>query len=222
MENKKYFSQIKEDYQEAVEYSGAFYGEIAGKLGEILHGKVADFGNGNVVHYSTEKIDKLLCVDIINEKRVITEGKKEFIYGDFYDFDFPEDLDFALAHWLLHHLPEDDLLEVALHKLNKALGIHGKFVIVENVMPGYMEAVQNALRPVLFYLLRLMKKPGLRFFSLASLTRLLKRTGFDQISVSHVDVVGWIAPAPVLFPRLRMPGWLYPLKCIVIEASSSH
>ena len=222
MENEEYFSKIKGDYQEAVEYSCAFYAEIANKLSEILRGKVADFGNGNVVHYSTEKIDKLLCVDIINEKKVITEGKKEFIYGDFYDFEFPGDLDFALAHWLLHHLPDDELLEIAVQKLNRSLGTHGKFVIVENVMPRYMEALQNALRPVLFCLLRLMKKPGLRFFSLASLTGLLQRAGFDRISVSHVDVVGWIAPAPVLFPKLRMPGWLYPLKCIVIEASSSR
>ena len=224
MENEEYFSQIKQDYQEAMayitEHSAEWVRQLGAKLNEILAGKVADFGNGGVIFYDLDNIDELLCVDITNQKTPVTEGKITYAYGDFYDFDFPSDLDYSLAQMLLHHLPEDERLDTALRRLNKALGSHGKFVIVEMVMPAYMAFIQNALRPVINSTLRMMNKPELRFFSFASLSRTLKKAGFNHLTSHDIEIVGWTAPAPVLFPKLRTPGWLHPLKCVVIEASS--
>jgi SAM-dependent methyltransferase len=144
----------------------------------------------------------------------------EFVYGDFYEFDFPAEYDFFLAQYLLHHLADDEQLASALKRLNRTLGASGKFVVVEMVMPRSMEFMQNALRPLVNSLLRLLKKPELRFFSEASLCRLLGSAGFDRLAVHHIDIVGWTAPAPALFPKLKIPGWLFPLKCVVVEASS--
>jgi SAM-dependent methyltransferase len=223
VENKQYFSQRKGDYQEAVDYiiehSAESVRQFTSLVNGIFHGKVADFGNGGVILYDTEKLEKLLCVDITNDEKGRIEGNVEFIHGDFYIFDFPADYDFFLAQFLLHHLPDDKRLAVALQRLNGALGSTGKFIVVEMVMPKYMEVTQNILSPVLNGLLRMMKKPGLRFFSLASLAQSLKDAGFEQLTVHNIDITGWTAPAPVLFPKLKMPGWLYPLKCVVIEAS---
>jgi len=224
MKNEEYFSQIRQEYQEAIayitEHSAEWVRQLGAKLNEILAGKVADFGNGGVMFYDLDNIDELLCVDITNQKAPVTEGKITYVYGDFYDFDFPSDLDFSLAQMLLHHLTEDERLDTALRRLNIALGSRGKFVIVEMVMPAYMESIQNILRPVLDSALRMMNKPELRFFSFDSLSRTLKKAGFNHLTAHNIKVVGWTAPAPALFPKLKMPGWLYPLRCVVIEASS--
>ena len=84
--------------------------------------------------------------------------------------------------------------------------------------PRPVEILQNICKPIYFWILNVWNKPLLRFFSRKSITEMLESAGFEDIQFHYVKVVGWMAPAPVYVPKLRIPGWLYPLRCVVIEA----
>jgi hypothetical protein len=218
MKNEVYFRQNKREILEAAEYNRELYANIAAKLYGLLRGKVIDFGNGGVINYDTMRIDKLICVDVTNAKKGLTSQKIDFIYGDFYSFEFPTDLHCVMAQFLLHHLSDDQRLSESLGGVRAALGHEGKFIVVEMLLPRYLELLQGALRPLIYRLLAWMGKPALRFFSLESLSSMLRSTGFGRIETHFVDIGSRVAPAPVLFPRLKIPGRLYPLKCVIVEA----
>lgn len=217
MENDTYFSGIRREYQEAIDFSSELYGNIAARLDGILHGRVIDFGNGGILHYETSRLSSLLCVDLVPHS-MPGRANVEFVQGDFYEFPFPADADVVLAQFLIHHLDDDRRLAEALTRLRKGLRPGARLVIVEMLMPEWMEKAQAALRPVYRAALRRLDKPDLRFFSRRSLQRLLQQAGFTSVEAHAVTIGRRIAPAPVLFPRLRIPGKLYPLKCVVVEA----
>lgn len=217
MDNERYFDKIREEYQAAIADSSEGYANIGRLLDERLKGRVVDFGNGGIVNYQTASLEHLTCVDLMPPPAPAS-GANSWEQGDFYSYDFSSGQDQVLVQFLLHHLPEDAPLEAALRRLARALPPGGKLVIVEMLLTGIAPAVQGLLRPLLRLGLHLLGKPDIRFFSRDSLTDLLQRTGFGQLTWQTVDVGRWVAPAPVLFPKLRMPGRWYPLRCVVLEA----
>ena len=222
MENKSYFEKVTKEYKKASEYSEELYQNMAIRLNKILFGRVVDFGNGGIINYDTQKIEKLICVDIINKNRNITNKKINFIYGDFYSPDLNSNADCILAQFLLHHLTDDKKLRISIRKVKTKLNERGKLVIGEIVVPRSVELIQNIMKPIIFPILALMKKPGLRFFSAQSLSALLADAGFNDIQIQNIPIGKKVSPAPVLFPGLRMPGKLYPFKCILIEAKTNE
>lgn len=218
MKNKTHFAKIKKQYQDASEYSDELYQNIASRLNKILFGMVVDFGNGGIINYDTQKIEKLICVDIINKGKGITNKKIDFVYGDFYDFDLTCKVDCLLAQFLLHHLTDDKGLINSIRKVKARLNEEGRIIILEIEIPAFVELVQNIAKPLIFKLLALLRKPGLRFFSSRSLCALLAGAGFKDIRIQNIPIGKKVSPAPVLFPMLRIPGRLYPFKCILVEA----
>lgn len=218
MDNERYFDKIREEYRAAIDDSSEGYANIGRMLDQRLTGRVLDFGNGGVINYRTDTLQHLTCVDLMPPPAAATSpGSWE--QGDFYTYDFTGKADQVLVQFLLHHLPEDGQLEAALRRLAAALPPGGKLVIVEMLLTGVAPALQALFRPLVRLGLRLLGKPDLRFFSRKSLTELLQRAGFGQLTWETADVGEWVAPAPVLFPTLRMPGRFYPLRCVVLEAS---
>lgn len=220
MRNREYFTRIRADYRKATDYNAELYRNIAAQIGSLLRGTVVDFGNGGVINYDTANIDKLVCVDVINEGTELTSAKIDHVYGDFYEYELPRDADYVMAQFLLHHLTDDGRLEAALRRLRRALAGRGRLIVVETVLPAAFERLEQALRPAVDGFLKLLRRPALRFFSIASLCALLRRAGFSAIEVRPVAIGRRVSPAPVLFPRLRIPGRLYPLRCVVVEASA--
>ena len=218
MENKTYFTKIVEEYKKATDYNEELYQNVGKKLDEILFGKVVDFGNGGVINYDTRRIKKLICVDIIFENKSITGNKINFVCGNFYDINHGCKADCVLAQVLLHHLTDEKKLRKCLRKVKAVLNKNGKFIIVEVAFPRFLELFQNIIKPILFNILAMMKKPSLRFFSVKSLLALLAEAGFNNIQIQYIATGKRVSPAPVLFPNLRIPGKLYPFKHILIEA----
>jgi hypothetical protein len=219
MENRIYFSKIQREYREYYAYSGELYQNAAEKLDKILFGKVIDFGNGGIINYNTDSLEKLICVDIINKSQMITDNKIDFIYGDFYDIELDGKVDCVLIQFLLHHLTDDERLHGSIQKLKHLINENGKIIILEVVFPRYLERLQNVLKPLFFMTLRALKRPDLRFFSRQALVGLLSTFQPSDIKVQYIPIGKKVVPAPVLFPKLKLPGRLYPLKCILIEAS---
>ena len=219
MENRIYFSKIQREYREYYEYSEELYQNTAEKLDKILFGKVIDFGNGGIINYNTDSLEKLICVDIINKDQKITDNKIDFIYGDFYDIELDGKVDCILIQFLLHHLTNDEKLHGSIQKLKNLLNENGKIIILEVVFPRYLERLQNMLQPLFFTTLRALRRPNLRFFSWQALVELLSTLQPSDIKVQYISIGKKVVPAPVLFPKLKLPGRLYPLKCILIEAS---
>lgn len=218
MKNKEYFTKIKKEYQKASEYSDELYQNVAARLNKILFGRVVDFGNGGIINYDTQKINKLICMDIIFENKSITDNKIDFIYGDFYDIDLDSKADCVLVQVVLHHLIDDKKLRKSYKKVKEMLNENGKFIIVEVAFPKFLESLQNIVKPIIFIVLSMMKKPSLRFFSTKSLSASLVEAGFNNIQIQYIPIGKKVSPAPVLFPNLRIPGKLYPFKLILIEA----
>jgi len=219
MENRIYFSKIQREYREYYEYSRELYQNVAEKLDKILFGKVIDFGNGGIINYNTDSLEKLICVDIINKSQKISNNKIDFIYGDFYDLELDGKVDCILIQFLLHHLTDDERLHGAIQKLKHFINENGKIIILEVVFPRYLERLQNMLKPLFFMTLRAIKRPDLRFFSRQAVVELLTTFQPRDMKVQYIPIGKKVVPAPVLFPKLKLPGKLYPLKCILIEAS---
>jgi SAM-dependent methyltransferase len=217
MENEPYFESIRREYREAIDFSHEVYANIAAQLAPLLRGRVVDFGNGGVINYDTSGLESLLCVDVVAHATASAPNVR-FVQGDFHDFEIPAGTDVVLMQFLLHHLTDEARLEPALARVAQRLVAGGRLVVVEMLLPGPLEQLQRALRPLTAAGLRAAGKPDLRFFSRASLAARLQRAGFASLAFRKVAVGRRIAPAPVLVPALRIPGWLYPLDCVVVEA----
>ena len=216
--DKNYFTKMTQEYQAASAYSGDLYRGISRRLDELLFGTVVDFGNGGIINYDFTALDKVICVDIINRDRKLTDNKVDFIYGDFYDCDMKVKADCILAQFLFHHLTDELGLRRGLREARSMLNQNGRMIVVEIGIPEWVEKVQSRARRLLFALLSFMKKPCLRFFSERSLFRLLRDAGFKDLRPQYVPIGKLVSPAPVLFPNLRLPGLLYPFRCLLIEA----
>ena len=188
MENEEYFSGIKREYQEAIDFSSEIYANIGAALKPRLRGTVVDFGNGGVINYDTGDIDRLRCVDLVAHEPETSMPNVEFVRGDFYEYRIPDGTDAVLAQFLLHHLPDDARLDAALARLREDLGDKGRFVVVEMLLPAPAAWLQTLVRPLLYRLLGAMGKPALRFFSRASLQQRLRAAGFERLSWTRVDV----------------------------------
>jgi SAM-dependent methyltransferase len=221
VENKFYFKRIQREYGEASASSSRMYLDIGRRLDEVLFGTVIDFGNGGVINYDPRRLDRLICVDLIDpdaSNRSGMDGKISFMQGDFYDIGIHVRPDCVLAQFLLHHLTDDRRLLLSLKKIRAMLKPGGRLILLEVRLPASAAAIQRILRPVLIQLYALLRKPPVRFFSLRALSGLLTEAGFTPASVQFIPIKGRVSPAPVFFPRLRMPGWLYPFKCMMIES----
>ncbi len=221
VENKAYFTTIQQEYCEASASSSQMYLDIGRRLDEILFGTVIDFGNGGVINYDARRLDRLICVDLIDpaaSNRSVIGGKIRYIQGDFYDIRLNLRPDCVLAQFLLHHLTDDRRLLLSLKKIRAMLKPGGRLILLEVRLPTAAEATQRVLRPILIRSYALLRKPPVRFFSLKALCDLVIDAGFAPASVQLIPIKGRVSPAPVFFPRLRMPGWLYPFKCMMIEA----
>ncbi|MCP4680743.1 MAG: class I SAM-dependent methyltransferase [Desulfobacterales bacterium] len=221
IDNKTYFSRIHEEYRKASALADEFYQNIGAELKKKLYGVVVDFGNGGIINYPIENIDKLICIDIIYKNTTITDNKVDYRYGDFYDITFREEIDCLLAQFLFHHLVDDEKLKSSIRKIRGKLKRNGKIIILEIVLPRFAELIQNILKPIILNTLAIMRKPSLRFFSSRTLVELLAEAGYKDIQTQEIEmsVDKRLSPAPVLFPKMRIPGKMYPLKCILIEAN---
>ena len=218
MENKPYFTKIRGEYQLASERSSELYRNIAQALQPNLKGVVTDFGNGGIINYDTSGLSKVICIDIINEQKDLSESRIDHIYGDFYNLKLERDSDCFLAQFLLHHLTDDEKVLSSLRNIKGKLNPDGKLIVVEIDLPPWVERMQAILLPALKRVLSLMHKPQIRFFSSGRLIRLLEDAGFENISLQTIPIGKKVSPAPVLFPRMQIPGKLYPFRIIMLKA----
>jgi hypothetical protein len=218
--NKDYFLNTINKYRDASEQNAEAYQNIGRYLDKRLCERVIDFGNGGIINYQTDNFKKVYCIDVINDNR--SAGKIEYLYGDFYEMNLNIEADCLILHFLLHHLTEDARLEYDLKKSKTLLAHPGKLFVIEVIAPAWIERLQNLFRPAIFSFLALLKKPSLRFFGIVSLRQLIMHAGFQILREEYISIRPLdgkkISPAPVLFPSLKIPGKLYPFKCVIIEA----
>jgi len=218
MENKPYFTKIKKEYQHASEHSSELYQNISHALNPNLKGVVIDFGNGGIINYDTSSLKKVICIDIINEEKHLSDSKIDHIYGDFYNLELDQHADSFLAQFLLHHLTDTDKIARSLNRIRERLNNNGKLVIVEIDLPVFAEHIQALVMPLLNVFLSMLKKPHVRFFSSRTLVKLVTEAGFSNIETQTISIGKTVSPAPVLFPRLKIPGKLYPFNIIMLKA----
>lgn len=219
MSDKEYFKSIESSYQNVVITSDILYMKCSELLNRYVNGNVLDFGNGGIVHYSLERITKLVCQDLIFEKKLIGPEKISYVFGDFYDFKPMIQADVVIAQYLFHHLDNNEMLVRSLKLLKHSMSDNSKLLIIEVKLPEFVRFIQFLSQPLITRTLKFLNKPSIRFFSFKSLSRLLNKADFEIIHYEQFNVEGQVNPAPVIFPRLSIPGWLYPFKMMFVVAT---
>lgn len=190
--------------------------EQSGKIIEpYVQGRVLDIGSGGVINYSLDKVDKLVCQDIVFGNHSPGSDKISFVYGDFYYYQPLFSPDTVIAQFLFHHLADNQKLIDSLSKLKQSMPRRANLIIAEVELPGFLNITQK------FFLksaLKFFDKPEIRFFTQPKLMDILSQAGFKSTLIQSFRIQGMVNPAPVIFPRIKIPGWLYPFKIMILRA----
>lgn len=89
---------------------------------------MVDFGNGGIINYNTDRLEKLICVDIFNKNRIVADNKIDFVCGDFYNIQLDRVFDCVLIQFLLHHLTDDERFCRSFRKLRHSIKDRGKLL----------------------------------------------------------------------------------------------
>ena len=215
MENQEYFLRNRTAYKNAVSSSAGLYEQCGKVIEPYVQGRVLDIGSGGIINYSLDRVEQLVCQDIIFDKQTIGHDKVSFVYGDFYDYKPLFSPDTVIAQFLFHHLSDDYRLIDSLSRLRQSMPKSACLIIAEVEMPGFLDKPQRVLlKPAL----KLLAKPEVRFFTQPGLMDILSRAGFKSTVIKSFRIQGMVNPAPVIFPRIRIPGWLYPFRIRIIKA----
>lgn len=226
----EYFSKYSEDYNADI------YGplqeacwNVRKVLDKRLYGTILDIGNGGVFFYNTNALEKIIAVDLAYPKEIQNTEKITFYSGDARDLSFleTEKVDCVLMQFLLHHIVEktrkqtDESLTKLFAETRRVLKPNGRLIIVESVVFPIFESFENVFYALNSYILRLLNKPMVKFYSKWSLMSYIKKEGFSHLEFKKISLgERWIPLAPALFPgKFIVPPWLYPTRFCCITAS---
>ena len=220
---EQHFAKYSGQYYKNVHMSlRLLYQNIGVSISEQLKGSVLDIGNGGVFFYNTEPLEKITAVDIAYPHQMMNTEKISFITGDARDLHFlaDETYDCILMQFLLHHIVEstrqqtEDVLLSIFQESFRLLKRGGKIVIIESIVNSFVEVWENLFYTFHASILHALNRPMVKFYSLKSLTELLKRSRFAEVQIQKIPIGNkWIPLAPALFPGiLKVPPYLFPTR----------
>jgi SAM-dependent methyltransferase len=182
-----------------------------------LAGCVLDIGNGGVINYDLQPLDRVVVVDIapaVGEK-LQNLGKVFFQCGDALALPAAaETFDTVLLQQLIHHLAEKQAAETesrarkACAEAYRALRPGGKVVIMESCLPKAWEKLERLLFPFFCVFLNTIGHPLVFQWNWESISSFLADAGFVQIETTHCPLGKWIIHFGIKWPTALTPACL--------------
>jgi ubiquinone/menaquinone biosynthesis C-methylase UbiE len=226
----KHFSKQHEEYLNSVSgISGTLYANINKALVPYLDNNILDVGNGGIFTYDTTKARKITAVDIAF--RDISRLKK--FPNVSYECDDARSLesipsgsfDVVIYQFTLHHITggsgKETLgnIQETMKTAMRVLRPGGTVIIVENIIPEFVELFEKLLYKAEAGFLRLFSRPMVYLFSMKTILKVVRESGFKDIShqeILHgekVDLFSGTKPG-----LLVIPAWMSPHRCYFFAA----
>jgi ubiquinone/menaquinone biosynthesis C-methylase UbiE len=224
-----HFSKHSGRYRQTVyDANKQLYKNIGSELNKNLKGVVLDIGNGGIFVYDTDRLERVIAVDLTFDDDVKHSKNIKYVIGDARDLSNIESnsCDGVVMQFLLHHIVEkskaltDNSILAALKESHRVLNASGRLNIIEMLVFSLVEYAEDMLYGINYRLLALFNKPMVKFYSKKGLLSRLHSAGFHKIDTRQISIGSkWVDPCPALLPGLiKLPTFLYPAKCYSIVA----
>lgn len=228
----EHFSKYSSVYHDAVKNANKeLYENIRTVLNQNLKGVVLDIGNGGVFAYDVNKLTQVIAVDLGFDNSIHDTEKIKYLVGNACDLIKinSDSVDCVLMQFLLHHIvgknrnETDCLIRLSLKEAQRVLKPKGKLIIIEIAVHPFFEYVEDILYNINHFLLSLVNRPMVKFYSKKGLLSKLRSAGFEQLMINKINIGKWCDPLSALFPGvIKMPAYLYPARHYSITALKSE
>jgi ubiquinone/menaquinone biosynthesis C-methylase UbiE len=207
---KEYFSIHADDYADKIlSIQPQLYINCRNIINSIIKkgDKVLDIGNGGVINYEFDIIEKLTCADLYISNRALQKYSNykniEFIEADIMKLDkLNQKYDVVIVQAVLHHLAGKTKQE-SIYNVNKAidgclsvLSDGGSLVILESTVSHWFEKIETILYGLMQLFFRICNFGAVYQFSQKSLKALVtekcKTYAIQNIEPIKLDKYVWI------------------------------
>ncbi|MFH1996767.1 MAG: methyltransferase domain-containing protein [Candidatus Omnitrophota bacterium] len=202
----------------------AILAATAAALDGKLEGAVLDIGSGGRVDYSTDRIDKLVSLDIssCSLERSSAHEKIELVRGDARKLDLEDGrFDRVVILHTIHHLAGDSMaatrgnISDCFRESHRVLKRTGRILIIDAVCAPFVESIERCLFQGFRAALDFIKRPMVFYPSLGRITDALRDSGFNNIASAPLDTGNaYLCP---FTSRIGIPFKYTPLSHILIE-----
>jgi SAM-dependent methyltransferase len=232
--NQKFFNDVSSHYHDVIkrrkpssriEPKDDSKDIIEARLGE----RVLDVGNGGVRRFFPPQTSFYVGVDFSFEMlRGGSNKTYDKVCGEATNLPFKEkDFNTILYPYLLHHLAKESVgtsieaVKKALREGSACLKAGGNVIITETCLPSFLERVERAFFFILRMLLFFTRQSEVFFFSVETLTQILKECGYGEIRTWNAyrdrgSPWTWVSIS-IGFPALKIPRWMNPSRVIIFE-----
>jgi len=225
---QSYFRKIYSDYQEKVEREDVadVHSRIKENIEPYLTGIIVDIGSGGVSQFRNPAIRKVISVDNVLEFLRHSKDKTVMnVAGDIRALPLKDDsADRIVIQFVIHHLTENRLaknlrnVEGAVAETSRILRPGGEVFFVDSMVPFALEMIERPGYIPAYYVLQILNKPMVFFFSVQSFCRLLRRYRLAPRRIQKIDWGKMADASSALFPRLRFPLKYAPVRCCLVSA----
>lgn len=226
-DENKYWDKIADEYaDEIMAIQPVFYANSANFINDKLkNGQyVADIGNGGVINYKFDYLQKLDCIDLSLSKTVAEKYSEytniEFKSGNIFDLSQIRDgtYDRVIVQCVIHHLAGNNFITTkkntikALNECMRILKSDGKLIIVESTVCPWFEIVEKKLYGLMQLFFRMIRFDTVYQFSAPSLINLIHTEKIGKITETEMIEIGkymWLL-------KKKVPNKLTPCRAVGI------
>tara|TARA_B100000989_G_scaffold298806_1_gene289997 strand:+ start:6949 stop:7656 length:708 start_codon:yes stop_codon:yes gene_type:complete len=202
------------------------YQNIRNEISEILAGteNLLDIGHGGVFDYNTDKINKIIGLDLEYMNSSELPNNIELVKGSVLEIpDHLKYFDKIFMNMLLHHLcgknvkENFDNLNRCFYEIKKKIGSNGELIIVESCVPLWFNIFEKLVyRLVYKFILRFFKHPPVFQFTINQIIEALVNNGYKIDNFEIVKQGKYILQFGYKFPTI-----LTPVKTVIFRAKIS-
>ncbi len=215
-ESREYVSTIMEAESDFYEMSAVFVNR------DLQNGGVAlDIGNGGIINYDAERLERLDCADIYLNKKIEQAYRDvpniSFIKADITDMHGISDAsyDFVIVQNVIHHLAEESLKKTgengrkAIRECMRVLKSGGKLIICESTVYQWFEKLERIFYPVMMRACDVIHFDRVYQYSAKSLYNLLRKELHGRAKLVRREDIG--TGKYTLFLGRKIPSGLLPI-----------
>ncbi len=225
---QNFFQNVSDTYGDFVRERGSKE-ELRQRIEPRMGTWVLDIGNGGIRDFFSPATKRYIAVDFSLSMLRKGSKKMEKVCADASALPFKKEMfDTIFYRSMLHHLTGEkpDELDVhvkqALREGYPLLEEKGNVIVVEPCISRRLEKIERVCYFLSKIFFRIIRQPGVFLFSIEHLRKVLRESGYGQISETSMTRPRgnrWRLVSPVIgLPRLKVPFALLPVHQVVFEA----